>query len=87
LKPVEAGRRDGDDVAPQHSIPGFVAVAAARSVAVPKEEVERFADAYEAICGDRGRRRSCAALHARVVEFTHEDAGVVDAEVDRKGAL
>jgi hypothetical protein len=66
-------------VAPQHSIPGFVAVAAARSVPVPKEEVERFADAYEAICGDRGRRRSYAAPHARVVEFTHEDADVSSA--------
>jgi hypothetical protein len=66
-------------VAPQHSIPGFVAVAAARSLAVPKEEVERFADAYEAICGDRGRRRSYAAPHARLVEFTHQDAGVSSA--------
>jgi hypothetical protein len=53
-----------------------VAVAAARSVAVPTEEVERFADAYEAICGDCGHRRSYAAPHARVVEFTHDDAGV-----------
>jgi hypothetical protein len=56
-----------------------VAVAAARSVAVPNEEVERFADAYEAICGDRGHRRSYVAPHAHVVEFTQEDAGVSSA--------
>jgi hypothetical protein len=53
-----------------------VAVAAAPSVAVPDGEVERFADAYEAICGERGPRRSYAAPYARVVEFVHEDAAV-----------
>jgi len=60
-------------VSPQNSIPGFVAVAAARNVAVPQEEVDRFAEAYEAICGGGGRRRLYVASNARAVEFTHDD--------------
>ena len=69
-------------MAPQYSIPGFVAVAAARDVAVPQDEVERFADAYEAICGDGGRRRLYTAPNARVVEFTPENAAVSSASPD-----
>jgi hypothetical protein len=66
-------------VAPQNSIPGFVAVAADRSVAVPNAEVERFADAYEAICGERCRRLAYAAPAARVIEFARDDAAASSA--------
>jgi hypothetical protein len=70
------GDPTGTTVASQNSIPGFVAVAAARGATVAQEEVERFADAYQAICGDGGHRRSYAAPNALLVEFTNENGSV-----------
>ena len=53
----------------QIAVPGFVAVASADRAAEPAgDEIERFAAAYEAICGS-ARRTSHTSPLARVVEF------------------
>jgi hypothetical protein len=75
LKPPHAGDRDQEDVHTQIAVPGFVAVVSADDAAKPmRDEIDRFADAYEAICGPCSRLAHGAPL-ARVVQFGAVGAG------------
>jgi len=57
------------------AVPGFVAIASADpAVDVTREEIDRFAAAYGAICGSASKRASHAGPLARVVEFGAPDA-------------
>ena len=58
----------------QIAVPGFVAIVSADGAAEPtREEIDRFAAAYEAICGS-GSRRAYRAPLARVVELGAPEA-------------
>ena len=68
------GTRLADDVRTPLRVPGFVVVAAAdRAVEVTRDEIERFASAYEAICGRSRRRSYTGDTFARVIEFGRDD--------------
>src|SRR5437764_2518257 len=58
------------DVPAEMSIPGFVTVASVdRADELPEDDIDRFATAYEAICGRAARRTSYACAFARAIEF------------------
>src|SRR5437868_11221578 len=68
------GTRLADDVRTPLRVPGFVVVAAAdRAVEVTRDEIERFASAYEAICGRSRRHSYTGDTFARVIEFGRDD--------------
>jgi hypothetical protein len=65
------------------SIPGFVVVVSEdRSAAVSQADVDRFAAAYEALCGCAPRRSSTADSFAHVIEFSR-DGGPASLDADR----
>jgi hypothetical protein len=81
LKPAKGGTRVADDVHAQLRVPGFVAVAAAeRAAEVTQDEIDRFASAYEAICGSSARRSYRAETFARVIEFSDDGRAAADPE-------
>jgi glutamine amidotransferase-like protein len=85
MVPVTAMRSLQETVAPgglltglvpaEMSVPGFVVVASDdRDDRVPPHDVERFAAAYEALCGAAPRRTYTAESFAHLIEFSRDDA-------------